>query len=75
MPIRTEKTFKVYEQANGAGCGAVLASFTAEQGGQAAALAKARELARQSPPTRYYVAAFTHGVYLDATGGEVTRTY
>lgn len=74
--IRTNMTHKVIEQAHdGSGCGAVLASFTDRTGGADAARARALQLAKANPGTRYYVAGFVSGVYQDGTGGVVIREY
>ena len=76
MAIRTEKSWKVIEQAHdGSGCGVVLASFTETTGGQIAANERAGRLASENPGTRYYIAVTERGVYQDRTGDIVCRTY
>ena len=74
--IHTNMTHKVIEQAHdGSGCGAILASFTERTGGIDAANARALQLAKANPGTRYYVAAFVTGTYQDPSGGIVRRDY
>jgi len=72
--IRTTKFFKVYEQANDdSGCGAIVASFPAANGGKEAAEAKAADFARRLSPRRYYVLEAVSAVYAPTNGGDTVR--
>lgn len=82
MAIRTNKFFKVYEQADpdSEGCGTIVASFSSSRcGGDEAALAQAqseaKRLGRENSPRRFYVLSVVSGHYTDSRGRDQDRSY
>jgi hypothetical protein len=69
-------TWKVYEQSHdNDGLGEILVSYTEATGGRAAAEQRARQMATENSPTRFYVLATVASFYRDKEGTLRGKSY